>query len=127
MKATAPVLCPSAPLESSSILVGIVLKSGRIVYAAEELEVSGDFVESVKQSGAAEKMFRFASPCARAGCQQWTGTRCAIVDEALEFNQQFAESGEMPDCSIRAQCRWFAQTGPKACAVCPYIITDTRS
>jgi len=126
MKEAAPVLCPSSPLESGAILVGVVLKSGRIAYAADQLEMSEDFVASAKQSGAAEKMFRFASPCSRAGCRQWTGTRCSIVDEALEFNQQLSESGEMPECSIRAQCRWFAQTGPKACAVCPYIITDAR-
>ena len=34
------------------------------------------------------------------------------------------ESGRLPRCAIRRTCRWFAQRGADACAVCPRVVAD---
>ena len=34
------------------------------------------------------------------------------------------ESGRLPHCAIRRDCRWFAQRGADACAVCPRVVAD---
>jgi hypothetical protein len=33
-------------------------------------------------------------------------------------------SAELPRCAIRSSCRWFAQRGAEACAVCPLVVAD---
>ena len=119
-------LCPSSPLEPGAVLVGVVLSNGRIAYAAERLTVDEDLEGAVRQADSPERLFRFATPCRQTGCVQWTGERCGIIDRVLDANKHVAESDELPLCSIRAECRWYSQAGRQACAVCPYVITDSR-
>jgi hypothetical protein len=123
---THPTLCPSAPLEPGVVLVGVVLTNGRVAYAADRIELGEEFVAAVTQADSPERMFRFASPCRQTGCQQWTGTQCGVIDLFLEANAHIKAEKELPQCSIRPQCRWFNQEGEIACALCPHIITDSR-
>ena len=30
-----------------------------------------------------EKRFRFSDQCVEAGCRQWTGTRCSVVEDVI--------------------------------------------
>lgn len=119
-------LCPSAPLEPGVVLVGVVLTNGRVAYAADRLELGEEFVGAASQTDSPERMFRFASPCRQTGCQQWTGTQCGVIDRFLELNGHIEAEEDLPQCSIRPQCRWFNQEGARACSLCPYIITDSR-
>ena len=121
-----PTLCPSAPLEPGVVLIGVVMTNGRVAYAADRLEMGEDFIAAVSQTDSPERMFRFASPCRQNGCQQWTGKRCGVVDVMLKANPHIQGEEELPQCSIRSQCRWFDQEGARACALCPSIITDSR-
>lgn len=121
-----PALCPSSPCQEGAILLGIVLRDGRIAFAADQLVVDADFVHVAAQGRAPEKRFRFASPCLRGGCEQWTGGRCSVIDSVLTDVAPSAGS-ELPACSIRARCRWFSQAGADACRVCPAVITDLRA
>ncbi len=107
-------------------MVGVVLTNGRIAYAADRLELSNEFVEVAKQADSPERMFRFASPCRNKGCLQWAGDQCGVINRLLEVNSHIEAEGTLPQCSIRLQCRWFNQEGERACALCPYIITDSR-
>lgn len=62
-------------------------------------------------------------------CEQWTGSRCGVIDMAIETQDAGIAptlDRPLPRCSIRPRCRWFAQAGPRACAVCPLVITDGR-
>ena len=119
-------LCPSAPLEPGVVLVGVVLTNGRVAYAADRLELGEEFVSAASQADSPERMFRFASTCRQTGCQQWTGNQCGVINRFLELNQHIEAEEALPECSIRPQCRWFNQEGARACALCPYIITDSR-
>jgi hypothetical protein len=117
------LMCPSSVCREGAVLVGIVMPDGRVAFSADRLKITPEFVESARQGRAPEKRFRFAGPCIKSGCGQWTGSRCGVIDRVNDELGDWAEA-ELPACSIRADCRWFAQLGAAACGVCPLVITD---
>ena len=108
------------------MLLGIVLRSGRVAYASEEIHVDREFVDIAHQGRSPETRFRFAQPCARGGCREWTGSRCRVADDFPSASCATVPTAELPRCSIRPRCRWFIQAGAEACAACPEVITDNR-
>lgn len=100
------------------------MPDGRVAFTSDRLEVDSQFVQAAATGRAAEKRFRFASNCVRSGCKQWTGSRCGVIDTVMA--EATEEQTTLPECSIRAECRWFLQSGNAACAVCPLVITDLR-
>ncbi len=124
-------LCPSARCEEGAILLGIVGEDGIVGYVTPRLIVNSEFVHQAHEGRAPEKRFRFSQPCIKSGCQQWTGSRCGLIDRVLNAIQEADtpnwSARTMPKCSIRPGCRWFAQAGPKACTGCPFVITNVRS
>ena len=125
MSADDRVLCPSSPCEAGAILVGIITRDGHVAFAPDRLDVGEEFVRVAREGRQPERRFRFASPCVRGACCQWTGTRCGVVDQVIA-DLPTEPTDSLPACSIRPRCRWFAQTGAAACAVCPVVITDLR-
>lgn len=112
------------------MLLGVIGPDGRVGYLPRRLEVDGEFVQIARRGRTPEKRFRFSSRCVESACSQWTGSRCGVIDRAMELLEAAptAETtAELPDCSIRPACRWWRQSGSAACAVCPEVITDTRS
>ncbi len=49
--------------------------------------------------------------------------RLAELERRLRMDS--TDSGTPLACAIRRSCRWFAQGGAAACAVCPEIVADT--
>jgi hypothetical protein len=119
--------CPSARCEPGATLLGVVEADGTVGYITPRLTVDAAFVEQASRGRAPEKRFRFAGACVEAGCKQWTGSRCGVIDGVLEsgLTDDLPEARGLPHCSIRSSCRWFAQSGAEACGVCPLVITDT--
>jgi hypothetical protein len=115
--------CPSAPGVPGSTVLGVVTGNGRIAYVSPPVPVDDVFLDAVGTIDL-EKRFRFAHACVEGGCPQWTGSRCSVIDSAIE---EIATAGDasLPACTIRKTCRWFAQQGRNACAICPLVITDT--
>jgi hypothetical protein len=97
-----------------------------------ELEKAGIDVpqEFVRRAGAGrrpEKRLRFAEACVESGCGHWIGQQCAVVERMLELQAGEllpAANDQLPHCTIRSHCRWFAQRGRAACGVCRYVVTD---
>jgi hypothetical protein len=118
------VLCPSARLKEGAILVGIVLADGRVAFSTERLMVNQEFVQNARQGRSPEKRFRFGDACVKGSCRQWTWDRCGVIDQILAANPTHELELELPECSIRSQCRWYSQSGPNACRICPLIVTD---
>jgi hypothetical protein len=79
-------------------------------------------VERAQRLGAPEAHFRFSGRCVQSRCKQWSGTRCGVIDRQLGELGDLAV-GELPECSIRSDCRWFRQTGAVACAACPLVLS----
>lgn len=117
------VLCPSSVCKEGAILIGIVRRDGRIAYSADEIVVNSEFVQIARSGRPPEKRFRFAGKCIQTGCQQWTGSRCGVID-SLSTVPRTVDESNLPECSIRPRCRWFLQSGASACAICPDVITD---
>lgn len=122
---------PSARCEEGAILVGIVGENGVVGYITPQIKIDNDFVRQAHVGRAPEKRFRFSQPCIKSGCRQWTGSRCGVIDRVLGVVEETnvssdAPIGVLPKCSIRPQCRWFAQVGRRACTVCPFVVTDLR-
>lgn len=122
----APARCPSARCQPGSVLLGVIGGDGRVGYIPERLEVDQEFVQIARRGRTPEKRFRFSSRCVEAACSQWTGSRCGVVDRVLDLIPAAGDGADLPACSIRPECRWWQQSGPAACAVCPEVVTDTR-
>jgi hypothetical protein len=119
------LMCPSSRCEPGSSLIAILGDEGRLAHVTPALPVDAAFVESARRHGSPEARMRFASPCLQAGCAQWTGSSCGIIEKvvAAEVGPQ---GGRLPRCAIRPSCRWYAQEGAAACRACPLVVTDAR-
>jgi len=118
--------CPSWTCQEGAVLLGVMTAEGRLAYVQPPTRVDAEFVARARAMGRPESRFRFSGPCVEGRCPQWTGTGCAVVDEVLEEEEPLerAEHEGLPRCGIRPTCRWFAQRGAAACAVCPLVVAD---
>ena len=116
--------CPSATCEPGAAVIGIVNQEGFVSLLPRKIDVTDEFVAIAHQGNAPEKRFRFTNKCVEGGCRQWDGSRCTVIDRVLNLNPSFEDFPHLPGCSIRSNCRWYHQSGAKACAACPFIITD---
>ena len=127
-----PLRCPSAPATEGALLIGIVETDGRVVNLGTPLPIDEAFIETARANGPPEERFRFSSPCQKNRCCHWKGHECGLIGElyssarekSLVDVEDFTQG--LPRCAIRAECRWWAQRGRDACAVCPVVVTDTR-
>jgi|NGEPerStandDraft_6_1074524.scaffolds.fasta_scaffold51248_2 hypothetical protein len=115
--------CPSALCVEGALLLGVMTESGRLAYVQPPTRVDAEFVARAHARGRPEARFRFSMPCIEAGCPQWTGDGCGVADKLVE-EEPGATSTRLPACTIRRTCRWFAQHGASACAVCPTVVAD---
>ena len=114
--------CPSGRCRQGSHLLAIRTDEG-LGYVDPPLPVTQEFIELVALSGGcAERRFRFTERCLEQGCGQWSDGGCGVIERLLAT--EVGLSSELPACGIRERCRWFAQRGADACAVCPYVVTD---
>jgi hypothetical protein len=107
-----------------------VAADGVVDYVGPGITVDDAFVARAHEGRAPEKRFRFADACVHDHCRHWSGSRCGIIDGVLASPTGRAASEEveaLPRCGIRGSCRWFAQDGPRACRVCPLVITDLEA
>jgi hypothetical protein len=119
--------CPSARCESGAVLLGIVGADGRIGFITPEIQIDDDFVQEAHKGRLPETRFRFGQPCIEDACAQWTGSRCGVIDRLLPLRDQAIirhRTKDLPRCSIRSRCRWFAQVGGDACHTCPLVVTE---
>src|SRR3989442_12331160 len=123
-------LCPSACGEEGAILVGMVGADGVVGYVGPALKVDAEFVKAAHQGRTPESRFRFAQPCVQHRCMHWKEDRCGLIGQFKEAVTQAGlsapESKSAPHCTIRSECRWFAQLGTRACAVCPLVVHTCR-
>lgn len=121
--------CPSARCAPGNRLIGIKGRDGRVDNLRTPLPVTPDFARAAADHGPPEARMRFAGRCETSGCAQWTGTRCGVIDRVMGHLEALGVplGTELPPCAIRATCRWFDQTGARACAGCAYVTTDTRA
>ena len=114
------LLCPSYTCVSGAHLIGVVQANGRVAFLGRPLEVDRTFVDIAKQGRPPELRFRFSAACAESACANWKLGVCRV---AAQISQPAAVSTtELPNCGIRAGCRWYHEQGCDACAACPSIV-----
>jgi hypothetical protein len=120
MKSGEKLLCPSYRCVSGARLLGIRQRDGSVAFLGSPPPIDRRFVETAAQGRPAELRFRFAGPCAQCSCANWKNESCAIAAQIAPLKT--AATTDLPNCGIRTQCRWFAERGAAACAVCPEIV-----
>ena len=119
-----PTLCPSGRCKEGAILFGVIQRNGQVAFLGDEIKIDQTFVERANEGRAPEKRFRFGNNCARNACGHWTEDRCSVIDQVLLANEARVDSSSPAVCPLRLHCRWFKQTGLRACSICPLVITD---
>lgn len=121
----ADLLCPSAPATEGAILLGVVGPKG-LAYLWPRIEIDQDAVQEAERVGRVGKRLRFASTCVQARCAQWAEDRCGLLEGLAHDSPEPAVDQPLPHCSIRSDCRWFAQRGQAACRICPLVVAGPR-
>ena len=105
------------------MLLGILGPDSRVKHLAPVIPVSALFVRQAETRGNPEMRFRFAEPCAAAQCANWDNHQCGLIDRLIEESGSSAPcQSHLPICGIRDTCRWHAQRGGRACALCPDVM-----
>lgn len=119
------MFCPSAqPDVEHGVLFGVVGGSPsepRVAYLADPVPVTRTLLQLAAPVRPTE-VFRMGAPCARGGCQHYTGSRCGLVRQLVEGVEPVTD--EIPPCRLRPRCRWWREEGAAACHRCPMIVTE---
>lgn len=121
---TQGMTCPSSSCHEGAVLIAVLGGDGRLGYLRPALPIDQEFVDSCERHGATESRLRFADECRQGGCENWSGRDCSLVGRLISArpDSAAASDGSLPRCAIRADCRWFAQEGLRACGICPLVV-----
>ncbi len=118
------LVCPSAPAQPGTLLLAVLGSDGRLAHLSPPIPIDERFVEAASRRGQPEARMRFAAPCQREGCAQWTGSTCGVIEQVLATGAHEDQPARLPRCAIRSACRWYRQEGGTACRACPLILTS---
>jgi hypothetical protein len=119
------LFCPSAQPDWEGakvfgIVMGTVAKP-RLAYLAKTQPISQEHFELTSPVSPAE-VFRIAAPCATNKCQHFENGHCQLVYRTIAHLEPVTEN--LPQCLIRASCRWWSEHGKAACYRCPQVVTN---
>jgi hypothetical protein len=121
----ARLLCPSArPEWTGARVIGVVtgtVSEPEVRYLERPLPVL-DSVLAMTAPVTPTEVLRFAAPCVQRACRHFQHSRCHLVEKVVAGLDPVVS--DLPPCSIRDDCRWFAEEGAAACWRCPQVVTD---
>jgi hypothetical protein len=117
-------LCPSAqPGMDNCRVLGVVQHQGptpRIVYLDQILPATAE-VLALSDPLKPTEVFRLSATCAEHSCPHFDGADCQLATRIVQMLPAVVDA--LPPCTIRKDCRWYAQEGGAACRRCPEITT----
>jgi hypothetical protein len=116
--------CPSSSIQLDANLLGAVNEDGSVGFFSNPVKVDEEMIASLQKINDPETKFRFSNTCIEKGCNQWKNGACSIIKNVMQNNMELELVANLPNCSIRPTCRWYAQEGSSACSFCPHIITN---
>lgn len=118
--------CPSArPDMPGSHILGLVrgtVENPRVAFL-DRLEPVSDELLALAEPVAPTEVFRFAAPCVADACEHFDGRDCRLATRVVQRLPEAVD--EVPDCMLRAGCRWWSQEGDAACLRCPMVLTES--
>ena len=125
-RGAAPKLCPSAqPGMDNCRVLGVVQHDAPIpmlLYLREPVPATPDVLAMAAPLEPTE-VFRLAATCATHKCPHFDGADCQLATRIVRGRPAVVDL--LPACTIRRDCRWFAQEGGAACLRCPQVTTVT--
>jgi hypothetical protein len=70
------------------------------------------------------QFLRIAAECAGDSCVHFDDDSCSLGDRVASDVPSVVSM--LPRCSIRRDCRWFAEQGGDVCGRCPQLVTADR-
>jgi hypothetical protein len=117
-------LCPSAqPGMDRAMVLGVVQQDGPrpvVEYLNARVPATPEILALAAPLKPTE-VFRLAATCAEHKCPHFDGADCRLATRVAKMLPPVVDS--LPPCTIRKECRWFAQEGAAACVRCPEITT----
>lgn len=115
--------CPSAQPDSRDArvfgIVGGSVGEPRVSYLEKGVDVLPDVLETIDVSPT--RVFRFSAKCENAMCGQFRDGGCRLGKDIVRGVEPVAE--QLPACTIRGTCRWFAENGREVCLRCARVVT----
>lgn len=122
------IMCPNSLPVIGGVVLGIVNEDQGITLLPEPEPVTPEFYKMVIKDTGLEAQFRFSSPCVEGKCRHWTGHACDVPSRVMQsIEENIAADTALPECFIRASCRWFGQDGAKACMACTEVVNFETS
>lgn len=119
-------LCPSAqPHMPGARVFGVVLgtvEEPAVAYLDRSIPV--DELDLDLDPSSFGQILRIAAECAGDACVHFEDHACSLGERVA--GEVPAVVSMLPRCSIRRQCRWFAERGGAACERCPQLVTSDR-
>ena len=120
-------LCPSAqPSMAGARVIGVVLgtpEEPTISYLEESIPI--DELDVDVDPTLFTQIFRIAAECEGDACAHFTDDSCTLAERISRDVPGVVEM--LPRCTIRRECRWYAERGAAACRRCPQVVTVDRS
>ncbi len=124
-KQSRPLSCPSAPaLDEGAQVFGVVVggaSTPQVAYLERPVRLT-DEVRALADGLKPSEVFRMVGRCVESTCVHFSGSHCELGERIAAA--EAPSDAELPSCSIRAHCRWFAEQQVAACLRCPQIVTD---
>ncbi|MGW7256817.1 hypothetical protein [Streptomyces sp. NPDC054834] len=120
---TAPAAwCPSGAAHApESVVLGVRAGvDGRVTYLADPVPAA-EVLDQIPADIEPRRVLRFASHCV-AECVNRRGDDCTLIERVVAASPA-GGSGPVPQCHLRADCKWWAQAGVDACRHCPAVST----
>ncbi|NEP44872.1 MAG: nitrogen fixation protein [Okeania sp. SIO2H7] len=120
--------CPSSiPDLPNSIVFGVVegtVTAPRVTYLSEPQPATAKLLAQ-SHPVAPTEVFRFAASCIERGCQHFQESKCQLARRIVDRLPEVTVN--LPPCSLRQHCRWWAEEGKAVCLRCPQIVRTNYS
>lgn len=114
--------CPSGAAHApESLVLGVRAGvDGRVTYLADPVPAA-EVLDQIPADIEPRRVLRFASHCV-SECVNRRGDDCTLIERVVAAYPA-ANSRSVPQCHLRADCKWWAQAGVDACRRCPAVST----
>ena len=118
-------LCPSAqPDMQGAIVLGVLGgDAGRPQVHYLNQRLPADAAILARAGPSPTRVLRLAARCEESKCSHFDGANCRLATRVAKMLDPVVD--RLPACSIRRDCRWFAQEGGEACLRCPQVVTES--